>query len=417
LDKGRDEAVPKKVRESALDTRAARAKLRASGKPYYRTLGPELHIGYRKGKDARRWVARVYAGSGQYVVETIGHADDIADADGIHVLDFWQAQDRARRLHLDRGDNPGRYTLRKAITDYVASLAGRGRGQKEAELKLAANVPPELANRELAKITAEDLSAWMRGMIARPQRDRTGALRDIDMDDPEIVRKRKSTANRVFNTLRAALNLSYKHGKVPTDHAWRRVKAYRDADSARVQYLTVAQAQRLINACDGNFRDLVQAALLTGCRYEELTRLKVEDFNPDSATIQIRMSKSGKSRHVVLTNEGASFFADLCAGRKGSETIIGGQWRRNGQTRRMNAACKRASIDPPISFHGLRHTWASLSVMGGMPLIVVAKNLGHADTRMVEKHYGHLAPSYIADAVRKHAPQFGLAGSNVKAIR
>jgi hypothetical protein len=28
---------------------------------------------------------------------------------------------------------------------------------------------------------------------------------------------------------------------------------------------------------------------------------------------------------------------------------------------------------------------------------VVAKNLGHADTRMVEKHYGHLAPSYIAD--------------------
>jgi integrase len=185
----------------------------------------------------------------------------------------------------------------------VASLAGRGRGQKEAQLKLAANIPPELADRELSKITAEDLSAWQRGMITRPQRDRTGALRDVDMDDPEIVRKRKSTANRVFNSLRAALNLAYKHGKVSTDHAWRRVKAYRDADSARVQYLTVAQAQRLINACDGNFRDLVHAALLTGCRYEEQTRLKVEDFNPDSHTLQIRMSKSGKSRHVVLTDE------------------------------------------------------------------------------------------------------------------
>ena len=55
--------------------------------------------------------------------------------------------------------------------------------------------------------------------------------------------------------------------------------------------------------------------------------------------------------------------------------------------------------------------------MGGMPLIVVAKNLGHADTRMVEKHYGHLAPSYIADAIRQHAPRFGKVASNVKALR
>jgi hypothetical protein len=42
-----------------------------------------------------------------------------------------------------------------------------------------------------------------------------------------------------------------------------------------------------------------------------------------------------------------------------------------------------------------------------MPLMVVARNLGHVDTRMVEKHYGHLAPSYIADAVRAGAPKFG----------
>ena len=37
---------------------------------------------------------------------------------------------------------------------------------------------------------------------------------------------------------------------------------------------------------------------------------------------------------------------------------------------------------------------------------VVAKNLGHADTRMVEKHYGHLAPSFIADAIRAGAPRY-----------
>ena len=55
--------------------------------------------------------------------------------------------------------------------------------------------------------------------------------------------------------------------------------------------------------------------------------------------------------------------------------------------------------------------------MDGMPLMVVAKNLGHSDTRMVEKHYGHLAPSYVAEAVRRHAPTFGFEASNVESIR
>jgi hypothetical protein len=32
---------------------------------------------------------------------------------------------------------------------------------------------------------------------------------------------------------------------------------------------------------------------------------------------------------------------------------------------------------------------------------------------MVEKHYGHLAPSYVADAIRAAVPRFGLTRSNV----
>jgi integrase len=43
---------------------------------------------------------------------------------------------------------------------------------------------------------------------------------------------------------------------------------------------------------------------------------------------------------------------------------------------------------------------------------VVAKNLGHADTRMVERHYAHLAPSYIAQAIRAGAPRFGMVESS-----
>ena len=42
------------------------------------------------------------------------------------------------------------------------------------------------------------------------------------------------------------------------------------------------------------------------------------------------------------------------------------------------------------------------------PLAVIAAQLGHADTRMVEKHYGHLSPSYITDTVRNAFGSLGI---------
>jgi integrase len=155
----------------------------------------------------------------------------------------------------------------------------------------------------------------------------------------------------------------------------------------------------------------VQAALETGCRYGELA-LEVVDFNTDAGTVTIRKSKTGKARHVVLTDEGAVFFRQHCAGRSGQELMFrhtdGSGWKRSGQGRVMGEAVTRAKIKPPITFHGLRHTWASLAVMGGVPLMVVAKNMGHVDTSMIEHNYGHLAPSFISDAIRAGAPKYGI---------
>ena len=61
-----------------------------------------------------------------------------------------------------------------------------------------------------------------------------------------------------------------------------------------------------------------------------------------------------------------------------------------------------------ITFHELRHTYASRLIMGGAPLAVGAAQLGHSDTRMVEKHYGHMAPRYVADTVRAAFGNIGI---------
>src|SRR5688500_10492728 len=104
------------------------------------------------------------------------------------------------------------------------------------------------------------------------------------------------------------------------------------------------------------------------------------------------------------------------AGRPRGEPLFpranGQPWGVSHQLRRSAAA----RLDPPATFHGLRHTWASHRVMAGAPLLVVAQVLGHADTRMVEKHYGHLAPSYVRDVVRATALGIG-AGEEVGKVQ
>jgi integrase len=188
------------------------------------------------------------------------------------------------------------------------------------------------------------------------------------------------------------------------------VKPFRGVDAARLRYLSVAEAQRLINACDPDLRRLVQAALQSGARYGELARMVASDFNPDSNTVTVRQSKSGKPRHVFLTDEGAALFRRWCAGKAGSALLFardGESWQKSNQGRPMRLACQRAKIDPPVGFHQLRHTYCSLAIMAGAPLLVVAKNVGHVDGRMCEQHYGHLSASYVADAIRAAVPRFG----------
>ena len=260
------------------------------------------------------------------------------------------------------------------------------------------------------------LRKWLANLARALPRARTKAgkpqqHRAFDGSD-EAIRRRKSSANRTWTILRATLNHAFLDNLVTSDAAWRKVKPLKASIRRGVTYLTVEQARRLVNASDSEFRPLVQAALQTGCRYSELARLEVADFNPDSGTLAIRQSKSGRTRHVVLTDEGVSFFRQLAAGRASTEIMLrkanGQTWRASHQLRPVAASVPDApkSTRRSVSMR-LRHTWASHAVMNGVPLLVVAKNLGHADTRMVERHYGHLAPSYVADAIRAGAPKFG----------
>jgi integrase len=408
------------VRDANLETRTARSRLPTRGKPHYRILEPGLHLGYRKLKTGPgKWVVRHYKGNEEYEIKNIGVADDFSDADGIAIISFHQAQAEARRrmvglAHTAAGVT-GPLTVAQAMANYLEFLETNRKSAPFATYVTDAFILPELGEIEAEALSTDKLRTWHAKLAKTSARIRTKdgekqRFKD-DGDDPERDRRRKATANRILTVLKAALNRAWRDGKVASDSAWRRVEPFESVDAARVRYLTIAEAQRLINASPADFRRLVQGALETGARYGELCALTASDFNPDSGTIAVRQSKSGKPRHIVLTDDGSEFFRGLTAGRPGNEFMFvkeGGEaWLRSHQAEPMKQANKNAKITPPINFHGLRHTWASHAVMNGVPMLVVAKNLGHSDTRMVEKHYGHLAPSFVADAIRAGAPRFG----------
>jgi integrase len=416
-----------KVKYKNIESRTARSRLKRGRQPHWQSLVTgKVHLGYQcwKGDKEGRWVLRRYIGNDTYRTETLGRADDLAEADGQNIRTHEQAEAKARAMVAapEEGGKITNITVRQAMALYTKYKSDKGQPISDLKSRTAVHILPDLGNLVVAELTAERPRHWLATMAAAPAQTRSKDGKPKYKAEPvsdEDIRRRRATANRVLTMLKAALNHAFDEKHVSNRDAWgRRLEPFEDVEVARMRYLTIAEAKRLINASDAEFRPLVRAALETGCRYSEMTRLEVQDFNRDADTVAVRKSKSGKPRHVVLTEEGADFFRQHCAGRGRGELMFrhanGSPWQKSEQSRPMREASERARITPAVSFHILRHTWASLAVMNGVPLLLVARNLGHLNrdgqphTRMVEKHYAHLAPSYITEAIRAGAPVYGI---------
>jgi len=414
------------VRNAKVNTRSARNRLPARREPYWTAISEGCSLGYRRGTKGGTWIAKFRDETGRRYYEAVGAADDARDADALSVFSFAQAQEKSRTFFArkareaagDLAPHEGPYTVDDAIDDYLKAYERRG-GKAVYDTRKAAetHIKPPLGAVTVAKLSARKIEDWHQSLAEQPARVRTKPgkkQRHRAGGGTDGIRKRRATANRILTVLKAALNHAWKAGHVPSDAAWRRTKPFRGVDTARVRYLTEDECVRIVNACDTAFRNLVRGALLTGCRYSELTSMHASDFNPDAGVVTVRTSKGGKTRHVILTDEGQSLFSTLTAGRLAGDPIFvradGGRWGKSHQLRPMLDACKRAKIKPAVSFHVLRHTHGSVLAMRGVPLGVIAEQLGHAGTRMTEKHYAHLAPSYVADTIRAHFPTLGIGG-------
>ncbi|MCC7203111.1 MAG: site-specific integrase [Nitrospirae bacterium] len=414
--------MAKATRDTRLENRTARAKLVIRHQPYFKLISEGLHLGYRKGKQSSKWIARLYNGK-TYIFHVLAEADDFRDSNGIDILNYFEAQDKARKYADDcvkkevgttlEISKP--YTVQDAVNDYLNWFKLHRRSYDDAVRRFDMHILPVFAKKLLSEITTREISTWQHGLL-----DSVKSNIASDMSEDEIVRRKKASINRILNYFKAALNKAFRDGYVDSDIAWRRVKPFDKVDQAKIRFLSQDECIRLINACSGDFKPLVHAALLTGGRYGELIALRCYDYNHEAGTIHFRETKNGKPRYTPLTDEGKQLFEQLTAGREKQDYIFlirGRRWTDSLQIRRMVAACKAANINPPVSFHILRHSYASFLAVQGVPLQVIATLIGHSDMRITTKHYAHLKSDYVADTLKANLPSFGIEKSNVTTLK
>ena len=323
-----------KIRHAKLETRTSRKQLERGRNPHWQSISAgRAHLGYQVWPDDQngRWMLRRNIG-GEYHSQTIGRADDHDPADGASILTFAQADAKARTMaNVPVGKSPN-LTVRQAMTLYFSKKEAEGKATRNNETCTAVHILPPLGDLVVDELTAERLRKWLADMASMPAqtRPKKGVPQFREDHRDEDIRRRRVSANRVLIILKAALNSAYDDGYIKSRDAWgRKLKPFKGVNEARVRYLNFDEVNRLLNACDLDFRPLVRAALETGCRYGELIRLEVQDLS-DAGTLAIRKSKSGKPRQVILTDEGAAFFRQHCAGRTGLmfKRASGAPWKK-----------------------------------------------------------------------------------------
>lgn len=198
-----------------------------------------------------------------------------------------------------------------------------------------------------------------------------------------------ATAKNHLAIIRRMFNYAIEMGYIKENPV--RTKAV-NFDNKRTRYLSSDEKINLLENCKISKNQylyaIVQIALQTGLRKNEILTLRSSDIMNGILTVRSENAKTSRKRIVPLTNDLNVIFNGL------------GDFKFNKDIdNAFEKAVKRANIGD-FHFHDLRHTFASDLVMKGVDLYTVSKLLGHSTIEMTQR-YAHLAPSALIDAIKK----------------
>ncbi|WP_027094290.1 tyrosine-type recombinase/integrase [Cohnella thermotolerans] len=185
--------------------------------------------------------------------------------------------------------------------------------------------------------------------------------------------------------------------------------------TSRNRYLTKKElAQLLTELSRQGLRNYLLGLMLalTGLRVSELINVRwgdfYEDINGEAVWLQIRAGKGGKSRDVKIPD------ALWKLVRKYRQKLKGPQAEKESLlfpitsrqvARILENARQNCGLAKEATAHWLRHTNATLALLGGASLQQVQENLGHAQITTTQRYLhtveqmNKMAPDYVADSL------------------
>lgn len=211
----------------------------------------------------------------------------------------------------------------------------------------------------------------------------------------------KSTVNRELKMVKRFFGQCVDKGHISRSPA-EKIKTFREPEK-EIRHLSDSEVKKLLGGSSEDLCQIITFFLLTGLRYGELCYLTWKDVDLRRGQVIVQAKdewrpKSLRKRVIPLHNTARAILEGLDS-RK-SEYVFpdrAGKCSYPSLRSRIYSAFKRANVKGNVK--DLRSTFASNAVMSGMPIYTVSKLLGHHDVKITEKHYAHLAPDYMGNAI------------------
>ena len=219
----------------------------------------------------------------------------------------------------------------------------------------------------------------------------------------QLGRPRKPvTVKSEINTLSAILNHAVEDGQLGTNPC-RRVKFPKGSlESRRDRVLSREEEGRLVPLLSGEVLAAVRIALLTGMRRHEIIQRRASDFDPKARSVTFTR-KGGKRKTLPLSDEAWRVFEGLI-GAAGPDGHLFRNRRGHNFTSKggvFKNALAKAKVHG-LTFHDLRHTFATRLAASGADPFVIRDYLGHTSVSMTDRYVSTRAED-MREAVNRAA--------------
>lgn len=243
---------------------------------------------------------------------------------------------------------------------------------------------PTFGERRLSELRTSDIEQWLQSL--------------------DVCGK---TKNNILIPLRSVYRLALRDEKIERDPV-EKIPLFQHR-AKEPDPLSRAEIEAVLDACEGQIKNIIEFAIWTGLRTSELIAVRWEDIDFESGKVYVRITRTSQgekdhgktasaTRAVDMhpqTREALKRQLEHTEGKKYvfENPRTGEPWKHDGPYRKLawTPTLKKAGLRYRPAYQ-TRHTFASMLLSAGVEAMYVAQQMGHRDWGMIRKVYGRWMP-------------------------